>query len=213
MSDIPVEHGLGSSTTAVIVGIKIANALGDLKLSIDDQMQIANKMERHSENVAAGFLGELTVSQVHNEKLTAIKTKMPDISALMFIMPRGKVGKIELPTQIDSQTALANSNDANLLLAALMTDNWPVASTLIEGRYFGEQNLKRDQDNLDLIQTAAHALGIYGTFISGSGPVIVSLGKRDELIKLRDQLRTDKRLEGKVRVMALDREGATVRGE
>ncbi|UQS87033.1 homoserine kinase [Nicoliella spurrieriana] len=213
MSDIPVEHGLGSSTTAVIVGIKIANALGNLDLSIDEQMQIGNQIEAHSENVAAGFLGDLTVSKVIDGKLIAIKSQMPDVAAMMFVMPRGKVGKIELPKQIDGQSALDSSNDANLLVAALLNDNWPVAAKLIDGTYFGERNLKRDQDNLNLIKTAAHQLGIYGTFISGTGPVIVSLGKRELLLKLRDQLRTDERLDGRVRVMDLDRDGATVRGE
>ncbi|MEJ6400200.1 homoserine kinase [Nicoliella lavandulae] len=213
MSDIPVEHGLGSSTTAVIVGIKIANALGDLNLSVQEQIKIGNQIEEHPENVAAAFLGDLAITTVDEDDLKVVKGQMPDLSALMFIMPHGKQGKNELPVKLTSDMALKDSNDANVLIAALLTNNWPLASTLIEGEYFGQQTMKRDEDNLRLIRDAAHKLGIYGTFISGSGPVIVSLGAKDQLLKLRDQLRADERLMGKIKVMDLDREGATVRGE
>ncbi|MHA8110684.1 homoserine kinase [Lactobacillaceae bacterium Melli_B4] len=213
MSDIPVEHGLGSSATAVIVGIKIANALGDLNLSIQEQIKIGTQIEEHPENVAAAFLGDLAVVTVDDSGIKAVKGSMPDVAAMMFIMPRGKAGKNELPVQIDSHLALQSSNESNVLIAALLTGNWSMASTLIEGDYFGSKTMKRDENNLKLIRDKAHQLGIYGTFISGSGPVIVSLGQREALLKLRDQLRADKQLKGKVTVMDIDRDGATVRGE
>ncbi|CAI2635988.1 Homoserine kinase [Apilactobacillus kunkeei] len=38
MSDVPIGRGLGSSTTAIVAGIKIANALGELDLSLDDEL-------------------------------------------------------------------------------------------------------------------------------------------------------------------------------
>ncbi|MHA8137878.1 homoserine kinase [Lactobacillaceae bacterium Scapto_B20] len=213
MSDIPVEHGLGSSTTAVIVGIKIANALGELNLSIQDQIKIATQIEEHPENVAAAFLGDLAVVTVDDNGIKSVKGKMPDVAAMMFIMPRGEAGKNELPAKIDSHLALQSSNESNVLIAALLTGEWSMASTLIEGDYFGSKTMTRDENNLKLIRDKAHSLGIYGTFISGSGPVIVSLGQRDLLIQLRDQLRADKQLKGKVTVMDIDRDGATVRGE
>ncbi|MHA8262538.1 homoserine kinase [Lactobacillaceae bacterium Melli_B3] len=213
MSDIPVEHGLGSSATAVIVGIKIANALGDLNLSIQEQIKIGTQIEEHPENVAGWFLGDLAVVTVDDSGIKAVKGSMPDVAAMMFIMPRGKAGKNELPVQIDSHLALQSSNESNVLIAALLTGNWSMASTLIEGDYFGSKTMKRDENNLKLIRDKAHQLGIYGTFISGSGPVIVSLGQREALLKLRDQLRADKQLKGKVTVMDIDRDGATVRGE
>lgn len=57
ISDVPIAHGLGSSTTAVVAGIKIANKLGDLGLSIEDQINLGAKFEGHPENVAAALLG------------------------------------------------------------------------------------------------------------------------------------------------------------
>lgn len=89
ISDVPIAHGLGSSTTAVVAGIKIANQLGDLGLSIEDQVNLGTQIEGHPESVAAALLGNLVVSTFDGEKVTAATLPVPDISALMYIRPDG----------------------------------------------------------------------------------------------------------------------------
>ncbi len=43
MSDIPVARGLGSSSTAIVAGVKIANALGEMNLSLAQQVTLLPK--------------------------------------------------------------------------------------------------------------------------------------------------------------------------
>lgn len=89
ISDVPIAHGLGSSTTAVVAGIKIANVLGDLDLSVADQINLGSRFEGHSENVASALLGQLTVSTFDGQQAVATRIELPDVYALMYIRPDG----------------------------------------------------------------------------------------------------------------------------
>lgn len=61
-SDIPLARGLGSSSSVIVAGIELANQLADLKLSDDDKLDIATKIEGHPDNVAPAIFGNLVVA-------------------------------------------------------------------------------------------------------------------------------------------------------
>src|SRR5699024_8522047 len=50
-SDIPLARGLGSSASAIVAGIEMANILCDLGLSETDKLDYAVRIEGHSDNV------------------------------------------------------------------------------------------------------------------------------------------------------------------
>src|SRR5690625_648312 len=52
-SEIPLARGLGSSASAIVAGIELANQLCHLNLSEEDKFLYAVKIEGHSDNVAA----------------------------------------------------------------------------------------------------------------------------------------------------------------
>ncbi|KAJ7596608.1 ribosomal protein S5 domain 2-type protein [Mycena floridula] len=54
---IPFGRGLGSSGAAVIAGVLLGNALGDLNLSTQRMMDFALMVERHPDNVTAAMMG------------------------------------------------------------------------------------------------------------------------------------------------------------
>lgn len=56
-NEIPFGRGLGSSGAAVIAGVLLADAVGDLKLSTERRLDFALMVERHPDNVAAALLG------------------------------------------------------------------------------------------------------------------------------------------------------------
>lgn len=56
-NEIPFGRGLGSSGAAVIAGVLLGNALGDLKLSTERMLDFALMVERHPDNVTAALVG------------------------------------------------------------------------------------------------------------------------------------------------------------
>lgn len=61
-NQIPFGRGLGSSGAAVIAGVELANALGDLRLPTGRKLDYALMVERHPDNVAAALLGGFVAS-------------------------------------------------------------------------------------------------------------------------------------------------------
>jgi len=61
-NDIPFGRGLGSSGAAVIAGVLLADAIGQLKLSDSRKLDFALMVERHPDNVAAALLGGFVAS-------------------------------------------------------------------------------------------------------------------------------------------------------
>lgn len=56
-NEIPFGRGLGSSGAAVIAGVLLANAIGNLKLCISRMLDFALMVERHPDNVTAALVG------------------------------------------------------------------------------------------------------------------------------------------------------------
>lgn len=212
MSDIPVSRGLGSSTSAVIAGIKIANELGEMDLSIADQLNWAVKLGGELDNVAPALMGQAAVATVNDGIADAIKLPLPDLQALVFI-PGQKLlaqkSRKALPKQVSFDTAVHASSVANVLVAALLKEDWELATKLIEMDEFHEQARSQLVPELNQIRDAAHELGIVGTYLSGAGPTVVTFGTSAQLTLLRTKL-ADADLPGSLRILELDKEGATV---
>ncbi|MDA6141567.1 hypothetical protein OSK03_27745, partial [Escherichia coli] len=56
-SDIPLARGLGSSASAIVAGIELANQLAKLNLSQKDKLRISSLMEGHPDNVSPSIYG------------------------------------------------------------------------------------------------------------------------------------------------------------
>ena len=78
-SDIPLARGLGSSSSVIVAGIELANQLADLKLSDDDKLDIATKIEGHPDNVAPAIFGNLVVASYVDEHVNSIVTEFQSV--------------------------------------------------------------------------------------------------------------------------------------
>lgn len=216
MSDIPSARGLGSSTSAIIAGVKIANVLGHLHLSLNQQINVGGRFVGHPECMSSGILGDLTASAFDGQTVTTVKAKMPPVLALMYIMrDRPRITGKTKPKF--SRVKLSEVNQAvevsNVLIAAIMDNHWNQAARLMESDPVADHRQFHEVPDLKLIRSAAHRLGIYSTYLNGIGPIIVTFGKKDALNRLRRRLRHYSSLDGTFRLLGIDRNGTTVRGE
>lgn len=61
-NQVPFGRGLGSSASAVVAGVLLGDALGDLKLSQERVKDYALMVERHPDNITAALVGGFTGS-------------------------------------------------------------------------------------------------------------------------------------------------------
>lgn len=174
---IPPSRGLGSSSTAIVGGLLLANALVKKPLSKEELLLIANRMEGHPDNVAPAIFGNLCCA--HGREDTVINTviQVPDSLHFAVVVPEVLVSteyaRSVLPQHIPFKEAVANVSFASLFVSSLIThqlDNLRVAL----------------QDNLhvpyrktlipycDEAFEAAKRAGAYGATISGSGSTLIA---------------------------------------
>ncbi|WP_251067907.1 homoserine kinase [Apilactobacillus xinyiensis] len=214
MSDIPVMHGLGSSTTAIVAGIKIANALGKMNLSLDEQINIGSRMEKHSNNIASAILGDLTISTFDGNLATTVKTTIPkNIKALISIKNSDVYEQLSHnDDKISYRDAVNASSFSNVFVAAIMSNEWSKATSMMELDHFYKYISSDDGNSLNLIRKIAHRVGVHSTYLSGFGSTVVTLGTESELNQIRDAL-SDQDFQGSLRIIDVASDGAQVRGE
>ena len=140
-SDIPLAHGLGSSSSAIAAGIELADHFGKLGLSDEEKVQIGARIEGHPDNIAPTILGGLVVGTELDKHFDAVKAPLPPYSLVAYVpdynLPTKKARGV-LPKELPLKTATRGSAIANTLVASLFTQNYQMAGELMEKDVFHE---------------------------------------------------------------------------
>ncbi|HLC42098.1 MAG TPA: homoserine kinase [Methylomirabilota bacterium] len=212
-NQIPPSRGLGSSAAAWLGGIVGANALlGDV-LDADQVLALAAQQEGHPDNVAAAFLGGLTVSCWNNDRIAAVKLPVAASFSWVVCIPDRAGSTAEaralLPETVSRADAVFNVSRACLLLAALSQGRQDLLTVAMDDRLHQPYRRKLFPW-MDAVMAEARSAGALGSVLSGAGPSILSVVDRnpehvaDAIRKLLPALS----LSGRVEVVAVDLRGA-----
>ncbi|QFG00564.1 homoserine kinase [Psychrobacillus glaciei] len=178
-SEIPLARGMGSSASAIVAGIEVANQVLDLQLTPHDKLKVATLIEGHPDNAAASIFGGFTISScAENGEINVFHTANIGAAFVLFIPNfelKTEKARDALPNSYTRKIAAQASATANLLTAALLTQSFEQAGTYME------QDLFHEPYRLDLIPESreiileAKKAGAFGTCISGAGPTLLSL--------------------------------------
>lgn len=212
-SKIPLARGLGSSSTAIVAGLVLANELTGATHSSAELLEVATQLEAHPDNVAPALLGGLVVATNTDERVRAVKLQLPMLFASVYVPNEPLLttaSRQALPTELAYHQAVTGSSVANTLVAALATQNWDVALPLLEQDQFHEQYRAKLVPALQTVRDHAHALGLTGTYLSGAGPTVITLGDYGQLATLQAQLSRDATLTGQLFLLPMDATGVKV---
>lgn len=178
-SELPLARGLGSSASAIVAGIEVANQVCDLQLTTEQKYTLASRIEGHPDNASASVCGGLTIgSTLPNGELELIDTQDVDAAFAVFIpnveLKTSEARKV-LPAQYDKAYAVHASANANMLTAALLTKDYARAGKFMEHDLFHEPFRANLIPNYHEIRQTAKDAGAFGTAISGAGPTVISL--------------------------------------
>lgn len=177
-TDIPVARGLGSSSTAIVAGIQLADQLGDMHLSVSAKMKIAAKLEGHPDNVAPALYGGLVIGANVDDQFEAVKAEFPDLSLVAYIPSyelKTSDSRNVLPATLSLHEAAMASAIANTFVAALLTHDLTLAGKLIENDQFHEPYRQALVPELLPIRQIAHETGAVATYLSGAGPTVMTM--------------------------------------
>lgn len=180
-SDIPLARGLGSSSSVIVAGIELANQLGQLGLSDQEKLLIANGIEGHPDNVAPAIFGNLVVASYVDGQLSHLVAPFPVCSLLAYI-PSYELKTSEsrgvLPDTLSYKEAVAASAVSNMAITGLLTGDMELAGKAIQNDHFHEPYRQSLVKEFTSVKSTALAAGAYGVYLSGAGPTIMMLAPR-----------------------------------
>jgi homoserine kinase len=177
-ADIPVSRGLGSSAACIIGGVVGASELVGANLSKEEILEIAARIEGHSDNIAPALFGGLVVSVMEGRRIFYNKVDMEKKIKFITMIPDFKLSTKEaravLPKEVPYTDAVYNIGRISLLLSALINGRLDLISHGIKDIIHQQYRGILIPDYFNIIDKSVE-LGSLGTCLSGAGPTIMAL--------------------------------------
>ncbi|MFL6215263.1 MAG: homoserine kinase [Blastocatellia bacterium] len=184
-SEIPLARGLGSSSSAIIAGISVYEALAGERLNEEEIFRYALHFEGHGDNLAPSLLGGLVVACVvegdEDQSLVTIKRAWPDDVKIVLAVPDYEMNTAEmrraLPQQIALADAVFNVQRAALLQAAITERRFELLSEALRDRLHQPHRAPYGpglSEVLELNNETRQHPGLLGVAISGAGSTVIA---------------------------------------
>lgn len=215
-SEVPVTRGLGSSSACIVGGLVAANELSGNKFSSREIMSMATKIEGHSDNVCAAYLGGFTVSVFDKDEVFYYSHKIKGDLKCLVLIPDYAVttqkARNTLPGYYPKRDVAFNISHASLLVASMVSGHYENLLCAIDDRVH-EPYRKIFIDGYQKLYNKLKSYGALGTFISGSGPTLASIVEADDAEYFYEDIKeyTDKAFPTwTVKLLDIDNEGAKI---
>ena len=213
-SDIPLARGLGSSSSVIVAGIELANRMAHMNLSAAQKLEIATAIEGHPDNVGPAIYGDFAVAAYdHQHKHTyLVKHHFPECEIIAYIPHEElltEASRQVLPQTLSHEQAVEASAIANVMIAAVINGNLPLAGKLMQQDRFHEAYREKLVPHLSTIRQICEEEGGYGCFLSGAGPTVLAIvpeERAERISKLLHALESHAYIEQ----LQIDREGLQV---
>ena len=178
-NEIPLGMGCGSSASALLAGILLANHFGNLNWTAEQILEEACRREGHPDNVAACYLGGMTVSSITKDGLVTATCGQDLNWNLLLALPSAslstKKARALLPDRYSREDAVANIQATGLLVAAFAQGRGDLLRTAMRDRLHQPYRAKACP-LLPLLLPLTELAGdpaILGVALSGAGPSVL----------------------------------------
>jgi homoserine kinase len=186
-NEIPLGMGCGSSASALLAGVALADHFGGLRMGDAGIVAEASRIEGHPDNVAACWYGGFTVSAVEDDAVqVATFAGDPAWEMLLAVQPTGlatKKARALLPESYAKADAIFNLQRASLLVAAFAQGRLDLLATAMQDRMHQPYRAEACP-LLKKLLPLAEEREIAGVALSGAGPsVLVFLGAETTVLE------------------------------
>ncbi|MBU3199047.1 homoserine kinase [Clostridium estertheticum] len=182
-TEIPVSGGLGSSATCILAGITAANKLCGDVLTKQEVLNYACEIEGHPDNITPAMIGGMTVS-IMNEGANHYN-KIPINGSIKFcaLIPKlqlsTKSSRAVLPETIHFKDAVYNVGMVSMLIVSLVNGDYEGVKLACKDKLHQpyRMGLIKNYSQISSFVKESEALGV---FLSGAGPTIMVMLKKDD---------------------------------
>jgi homoserine kinase len=218
-SDIPLTRGLGSSASAYIGGLVVANEWLDRPLSDEDLLWLATEEEGHPDNVGASLQGGVFIGSVDWKKSQVFfhKQQFPQEWKFILAIPSytlsTSMARDILPKEYSKEDAIFNLSRFGLLISSISSSNKEGVSHGLEDALHQPYRQKLIPGFAELVDRKEE-LGVIGFTISGAGPTILALIEEQlEIDPIKNEMINALTVEShsvEILVLEVDQNGYTV---
>jgi homoserine kinase len=181
-SEIPLGMGCGSSATALLAGVALADHFGDLGLGDAEIVAEASRREGHPDNVAACWYGGFTVSALTDAGVKAATfAGNPEWRLLLALQATSlatKKARALLPEEYSKADAVFNVQRAALLTAAFAQGRLDLLATAMQDRLHQPYRMEACP-LLKALLPLSGSPGVAGAALSGAGPSVLMVLAED----------------------------------
>jgi homoserine kinase len=175
-NEIPLGMGCGSSAAALLAGVLLANHFGNLNWTSQQILEEACRREGHPDNVAACYLGGMTVSAISENTLFTATFGNNLNWSLLLALPSASLAtekaRALLPATYSRADAVANIQSTALLVAAFAQGRGELLQAAMQDRIHQPYRMKACP-LLSLLLPLALTPGVFGVALSGAGPSVL----------------------------------------
>ena len=177
-SEIPMTRGLGSSSACILGGMLAANILCGRKLDYREILGMAAAMEGHPDNVGPALYGGFCISADEGGRILVKSAKLTNGLKFAVMIPdffvATRKSRSTLPERVPFRDAVQNISSALVFRDALIDGDFDMLRYGVTDRL--HQPYRRNYiDGFDDIFKRTYEYGSKATYLSGSGPTIVSI--------------------------------------
>ena len=175
-NEIPLGMGCGSSASALLAGVLLANHFGDLGWTRQQILNEACSREGHPDNVAACYLGGMTASTVRENLVITATYGENIIWGLNLALPSASLATKEaralLPANYSREDAVANIQATALLVSAFAQGRGELLRVAMQDRIHQPYRMQACP-LLPLLLPLAEHPAVLGVALSGAGPSVL----------------------------------------
>jgi len=191
-NEIPLGMGCGSSASALLAGVLLANHFGNLNWTSRQILEEACRREGHPDNVAACYLGGMTVSSITKNGLVTATCGENMNWNLLLALPSASLAtqkaRALLPAHYSREDAVANVQATALLVAAFAQGRGDLLRTAMQDRLHQPYRSKACP-LLPLLLPLVEDPAILGVALSGAGPSVLLIASDPAPPSVDDMIR------------------------
>lgn len=176
-TSVPLERGLGSSSSAIVAGLVLARALTGERIGDRELVEVASELEGHPDNVAPALLGGL-VACAHADDGALVVRRINPASHLRpyALVPSARqatsAARTVVPDQLPRAEVMEQAARAGHVLAVL-TGAWP-ADVRVVGDRLHEPVRLGVMTASGAVVADLRAAGVHA-WLSGAGPSVAAV--------------------------------------
>ncbi len=173
---VPLERGLGSSSSAIVAGLVLARAVARAEVADDHLVRWATELEGHPDNVAPALLGGLVTTATGTDGLVVRRARpAPGVAPIVAVpVERSRTAESRgvLPDQLGRSDLVEQLGRLSHVVGGLL-GAWPLDASLA-GDVFHEGPRIAGQPAAAVLLEGWRRAGTFAV-LSGAGPTVLAL--------------------------------------